>query len=160
MGIEPDTTTAAFASPVDAAPTGGWLTRLVWLSAIVATWPVIALSVWLRPDPRGFGTHQQLGLPPCNFSEASGIPCPGCGLTTSFTLMAHGHPLDAFGAHLMGPPLFLLTLATALGAPWALRRALVIDRVIAHPWTFASLSLTLALGLATFALRLAHQLSH
>lgn len=158
MGMEPDT--AATALPYPAAPAGGWITRLVWLAAALCAWPVITLSFWLRPDPRGFGTHQQLGLPPCNFQEVSGIPCPGCGLTTSFTNMAHGRVLDAFGAHLMGPLLFLITLAVALGAPWALRRALPVDRVLGHPGTLATLSVTLVAGLVTFAMRLAHTFGH
>ncbi|MEZ6042539.1 MAG: DUF2752 domain-containing protein [Planctomycetaceae bacterium] len=37
----------------------------------------------LEPDPRGFGTHQQLGLPECVFRQVSGFNCPHCGMTTS-----------------------------------------------------------------------------
>ena len=33
------------------------------------------------------GTHQQLGLPPCNFVTLTGYPCPACGMTTSFALL-------------------------------------------------------------------------
>lgn len=154
--MEPRATTAKLTD--DDAP-NPLITRAVWLLGAAATWPVLALSFWLRPDPRGFGTHQQLGLPPCNFQEATGVPCPGCGLTTSFTQMAHGHPLDALAAHLMGPPLFLITLAVAVGSPWALRVALPIDRVLGHRATVSVLAATLALGLVTFALRVAHALS-
>lgn len=135
-------------------------TRALWLFALLATWPVVGLSFWLRPDARGFGTHQQLGLPPCNFQEATHIPCPGCGLTTSFTNMAHGHVIDAFAAHLMGPPLFLITVAVAVGSPWALRTALPLDRVLGHRATVTVLSATLALGLVTFAMRLGRAFFH
>jgi|JI9StandDraft_2_1071091.scaffolds.fasta_scaffold106817_1 hypothetical protein len=134
-------------------------TRALWLFTLLASWPVVGLSFWLRPDARGFGTHQQLGLPPCNFQESTHIPCPGCGLTTSFTNMAHGHVIDAFTAHLMGPPLFLLTVAVAVGSPWALRTALPVDRVLGHRATVSVLSVTLALGLVTFAMRVAHLLA-
>ncbi|MFO0628566.1 MAG: DUF2752 domain-containing protein [Polyangiales bacterium] len=135
-------------------------TRALWLVALLASWPVVALSFWLRPDPRGFGTHQQLGLPPCNFQEATHIPCPGCGLTTSFTNMAHGHVIDAFAAHLMGPLLFLITVGVALASPWALRTALPVDRVLGHRATVSVLSVTLALGLVTFAMRLGRTFLH
>jgi hypothetical protein len=135
-----------------------WVSRLLWLAAAAASWPVVALSFWLRPDARGFGTHQQLGLPPCNFQESTGVPCPGCGLTTSFANMAHGHVLDAFAAHLMGPLLFAITVAVAVAAPWAARRALPMDRVLQHPATAATLGVTLTAGLVTFGLRLVHML--
>ena len=153
--MEPRALSATMAPRVAARPL---LTRALWLFAAAASWPVIGLSLWLRPDPRGFGTHQQLGLPPCDFQDATRVPCPGCGLTTSFTAMAHGHVVDAFAAHLMGPPLFVITLAVALASPWAMRNALSVDLVLGHRATISALSVTLALGLVTFALRVAHAL--
>ncbi|NBO19844.1 MAG: DUF2752 domain-containing protein, partial [Proteobacteria bacterium] len=39
---------------------------------------------WLTPDARGLGTHEQLGLPPCGFYLWYGLPCPSCGMTTSW----------------------------------------------------------------------------
>ena len=134
-----------------------WLTRLFWLVAGLGSWAVLIVAAWLRPDPRGFGSHQQLGLPPCSFEAMTRVPCPGCGLTTSFANMAHGHVLRAFGAHLMGPMLFLGTLAVALCAPWATKRAFPVTRVLAHPGTTVALSVTLAAGLVTFAIRLGHR---
>ena len=57
------------------------------------------------------GTHQQLGLPPCGFVEMfDGVPCPSCGYTTTFTLAAHGRPLDAFMNQPFGFVVFLVTL--------------------------------------------------
>lgn len=151
---------ASQVSPMSALADRPWVARLIWLFAALASWPVVVLSFWLRPDARGFGTHQQLGLPPCNFQEVSGVPCPGCGLTTSFTNMAHGHVVDAFSAHLMGPPLFLITLGVAVASPWALRRALPLDAVMGHRAAISTLSVTLVLGLVTFGARLAHTFLH
>ncbi len=51
---------------------------------------VFGIAVWLTPDPRGFGTHQQLGMPPCTFSTLTGVNCPHCGLTTSFSWFVRG----------------------------------------------------------------------
>jgi hypothetical protein len=70
--------------------------------------------------------------------------------------MAHGHWLRAMSAHAMGPFLFLLTFAVALSGPWALRRAYPVEKVLAHPSTVWVLGCTLAAGIITFALRLAH----
>ena len=55
-----------------------------------------ALAFALKPDPRGYGTHQSLGLPPCTFRMLFGIPCPSCGMTTSFSHLMHGNISQAF----------------------------------------------------------------
>ncbi len=152
MDAAPLAATAAAPPETRAFP---WLTRAFWVVAGVVAWGVLGAAAWLRPDGRGFGTHQQLGLPPCMFEAMVGVPCPGCGLTTSFAHMAHGHVFQAFGAHLMGPFLFLLTLAVGVAWPWAVKRAFPVGAVLAHRATAPVLSVTLAAGLTTLALRLA-----
>jgi hypothetical protein len=72
---------------------------------------VLLIAAWLRPDPRGLGTHQQLGLAACAFQERTGLPCPSCGFTTAFSYFAHGRLLASFAAQPMGA---LLALATAV----------------------------------------------
>ncbi len=49
-----------------------------------------ALRAFTTPDARGHGTHEQLGLPPCMMLEFTGIPCPGCGVTTAMSSFVHG----------------------------------------------------------------------
>lgn len=140
-----------------AARSSRLLDRVVWALALAAAWPVLMLSAWLRPDLRGFGTHQQLGMPPCSFEAVTRVPCPGCGLTTSFASMAHLHVLEAFHAHLMGPLLFVLTLAVALTAPLGVRRGWSVTGVLSQPWLTVWLGVTLAAGMLTFGARLAHR---
>lgn len=60
----------------------------------------------LHPDPIGHGTHTQIGLPPCPMVSMFHRPCPGCGLTTSWTSILHGNLPAAFEANLAGPILF------------------------------------------------------
>jgi hypothetical protein len=134
------------------------LARALWALLAAGAWSVLGTAAWLRPDGRGFGTHEQLGLSPCGFAAATGVPCPGCGLTTSFAQMAHGHALDALRAHLMGPPLFVLTALVALYAPFALYRARPLGTLLETRPAVPALALTAAAGIATFALRLAHVL--
>jgi len=69
----------------------------------------------LEPDTRGFGTHQQLGLPPCSLQVMLGVPCPSCGMTTSFSHYVRGNWIDAANANWAG--LFLATVCTLL-IPW------------------------------------------
>jgi hypothetical protein len=75
---------------------------------------VIGTAVWLTPSEKGFGTHTQLGLSGCAMLTFTGWPCPMCGMTTTFSLMAHLRPIDAFFNQPFGVILFTLTLLTAL----------------------------------------------
>ena len=77
---------------------------------------VAVLGVWVDPDPRGFGTHEQLGLAPCRTLDVIGIPCPGCGVTTSVSLLWHGELWASFMNQPFGFLLGLLVPLAALGA--------------------------------------------
>lgn len=63
---------------------------LILLGFFAGTLLLVALAILIEPDPRGFGTHEKLGLTPCRLMEWTGFPCPGCGVTTSATLAARG----------------------------------------------------------------------
>lgn len=82
----------------------------------LSTGSVLALAAWLEPAVSGHGTHTQLGLPPCTFLTLSGFPCPMCGATTSFALMAHGRWLTAFINQPFAAVLFLCTLIAFAGS--------------------------------------------
>lgn len=79
-----------------------------------------ALAYRLEPDPRGFGTHQGLGLPPCTFRELCGLPCPSCGMTTSFSHFTRGQFSQAMHANFGG--MFLALVCVAI-VPWSLASA-------------------------------------
>lgn len=63
---------------------------------------LLATARVLRPDPRGFGTHTQLGLLPCGFYWTTGYPCPSCGMTTAFAWVMRGRFDRAWGANPAG----------------------------------------------------------
>jgi len=81
--------------------------RLLALAVALACLAALALGAFLRPDPRGIGTHRQLGLSACQFQARTGIPCPTCGVTTSFAHLAHGQVILS---------LYVQPLGTVLGA--------------------------------------------
>jgi len=85
--------------------------RLVSLFLTLGTGGVLATAAWLEPAAEGHGTHLQLGLGQCSFLQLTGQPCPMCGATTSFTLMAHLRPLDALVNQPFAAGLFLMTTA-------------------------------------------------
>lgn len=71
----------------------------------------------LDPDPRGFGTHRQVGLPECTFRLMFSRPCPGCGMTTCFSHFVRGEFAAAAQANTTG---LLLAIVCALMIPWSL----------------------------------------
>ena len=50
----------------------GWPIRCLLLVAAAGLVGLLVLARKLEPDPRGFGTHTQLGLRPCAFLTADG----------------------------------------------------------------------------------------
>jgi hypothetical protein len=82
----------------------GSLARSRWAPLIAG-----AVLVALRFLPR-----TGLGLPLCMFRQLTGLPCPGCGLTRSMIVLAHGDLATAALMHPGGFPLFLLLVGLAL----------------------------------------------
>lgn len=66
------------------------------------------------------GTHELLGLPPCSFQRLTGMPCPSCGLTTSFCHFVRGDLVSSLKANAVGTLLAALCLASI---PWGLHGA-------------------------------------
>lgn len=79
---------------------------------------VTAVGLFLTPDAHGHGTHQRLGLPPCPSVLLFDRPCPGCGLTTSWTAVLHGDFALAFRAHALGTLMYLGYTAFAWATFW------------------------------------------
>jgi len=73
------------------------------------------LAAQLEPDPRGYGTHQRLGLPECSFRTLFSRPCPGCGMTTSFAHFVRGQWLASARANPAGLMMAVMCVAFL---PW------------------------------------------
>lgn len=96
----------------DSLQSGGRTLLLVWSLFLLGGF---ALAFALDPDPRGYGTHQRLGLPPCTIRQFLGFPCPSCGMTTSFSLFVRGDFQNAMRANAAG---CLLAAICCLQIPW------------------------------------------
>jgi hypothetical protein len=88
---------------------------------------VFAVALWLNPynadgSPRSMATHRQMGLPPCTFYQTTGLPCPSCGMTTSFALLMHGDVMNSLRANAVGT---LLAVFCLLLIPWCLASAVM-----------------------------------
>jgi hypothetical protein len=98
-------------------PEIGWQQRVVLVAAAIGLLALLLVAAWLPPDPRGFGTHQRLGLPPCSFRQWTGWRCPSCGMTTAWSCLMRGRIGASFQANTGGA---LLGLMSVVAVPWAL----------------------------------------
>jgi hypothetical protein len=129
-------------------PLAWWVRGLLLLVAL--GWiAVFSVAVWLVPydeegRPLRMESHRQLGLPPCTFKVLSGLPCPSCGMTTSFALLVRGDLINSLRANAVGTLLALFGLAFV---PWS------IACVICKRYFFIeSMELLLLRGIIAFLL--------
>lgn len=132
--------------------------RLLWWGIVAGSTLVLVLAAAVEPDARGYGTHTQLGLPPCGFLLLTGSPCPGCGLTTAFAYGVRGHWAMAASSNPLGLLLFLIVCACVpLGVTAALRGWSlddVIERFALNRWGLALAGCGVAVWLVRFAVAL------
>jgi hypothetical protein len=107
-------------SPAESNVSGYPLSRAA--RVLLGLWTLFLISGFvlaasLEPDPRGYGTHQRLGLPPCTFQLLFGLKCPSCGSTTSFAHFVRGHWYESVCAN---PGAFGLALTSAAMVPWGI----------------------------------------
>ena len=133
------------------APARSRAETLTLLTLAVTGVLMFAAARWVQPDPRGLGTHQRLGLPPCGFQLLTGYPCPGCGLTTSFAWVARGEILHGLRVQPFGGVLAIVMfgMPVAVGLSFAGGRAVgpVIDRALGARWARGALA-----GILLFAM--------
>jgi hypothetical protein len=99
---------------------------------------------------RGFPQHP---FPQTCFSRSwLSLDCPGCGLTRSFVLLAHGRFAESFAMHHVGIP---LAVAFALQIPYRALRLWRPDRDwVAKPWRQAFSWLLVGMILGNWLLKL------
>jgi len=116
--------------------------------AIAGLGILVLLGLFVTPDPRGFGTHTHLGLPECMTIEWWGVPCPGCGVTTSVCLAAHGKLLASLHNQPLGLVCAIVLAAVPLWATWQhfAGRDLYAEagRLVFKPWLIGVGMLVLA----------------
>jgi hypothetical protein len=82
-------------------------------------------------------SHSSLSGPPCPFKTILHLPCPGCGMTRSLSVLWHGDLYLSFRYHPLGLPLFAGCLLLLVGLIFnrkpieaAVRRLIVNRRVM------------------------------
>ena len=107
---------------------------------------LLVTAACLTPNPRGMGTHRQLGLPSCTFVQWFGIRCPSCGMTTSWAHLVRGHLASAFRANAGGAMLALASLACG---PWLVVSGVKGSWLLGPPREMAILAAGLAIVAVT-----------
>ncbi|MFI5401403.1 MAG: DUF2752 domain-containing protein [Planctomycetota bacterium] len=76
----------------------------------------LAVGAWLVPASGGVAVPGEgPARSACWFREATGIPCPTCGMTRSYVSMLEGDVAGSFRAHPAGPVMLLATAAALVG---------------------------------------------
>lgn len=123
-------------SVVDAlAPEAVRQRRLAALVVFLAAGVVLATGWLLAPAKAGFGTHQALGLPACTWPQRFGVPCPSCGMTTSFAYATKGRLIESFTAQPMGCLLAIATGMAFVGSAWSLVSGRTVWPVYERLWS-------------------------
>jgi hypothetical protein len=91
------------------------LGRGVAMVVAMACLSILVLAAKLPPSPSGVGSHRALGLQSCNFLETTGLPCPSCGMTTSFSWFVRGNLLASFYVQPMGAAVAAITACCVWG---------------------------------------------
>ncbi len=85
------------------------------LGACLGLLSLFGVARMLTPSESGMGTHRGLGLPPCGAIVMFGIPCPSCGMTTSWAWFARG---EFYRSMATNPGGFLLAVFVVVMAGW------------------------------------------
>ncbi|MEQ9453508.1 MAG: DUF2752 domain-containing protein [Phycisphaeraceae bacterium] len=85
--------------------------RIAAVPLAIACLAALILLSTIEPARAGYGSHLQLGLEPCGWTESFNIPCPTCGVTTAASLAARGNLVSAFNTQPFGT---FLTLGIAI----------------------------------------------
>jgi hypothetical protein len=128
--------------------------RLVLGAIALGLAVLFTMAAILKPSPCQYGTHRQLGLPPCSFLVLFGVRCPTCGMTTAWVCLMHGELTRAFQANAGG---VLLAALAAAAVPWLIISAVRGRWLLWNPdggtvgWTSAAI---LAVTLVQWGFRL------
>lgn len=122
-------------------------------SEVVAGVGVLGVGVAIAMNPAGIEHGPIL----CPFRLATGLPCPGCGLTRSWVYGVHGEWAQSFAAHPFGVPLLSAVVVLAITVivcrvrrrpPPALERLLwnPVSKIVMLAWlVFAVVRIILAI---------------
>ena len=106
--------------------------RLVAAGIAGACLLVLLVAASLAPDPAGVGTQGRLGMETCGFLRATGLPCAGCGMTTSFNHAVRWRFDKALWAQPMGLALAAGTVLAFWGSAYVAATGRPVHRLLSR----------------------------
>lgn len=97
-----------------------WWVRGVLLAMAAVVCVVFVIATQVQPykadgTAKRQASHTSIGMAPCRFQEVANMPCPSCGMTTSFALLVRGDVINSMRANWVGTG---LAVFCALFVPW------------------------------------------
>ena len=92
--------------------------RFLAAGAGVVLSTMLVAAAMVSPDQRGFGTHEQFGLPPCASRWLWDGRCPACGMTTAWAWSVRGRFVSGWNANGGGVVLFAGAVVGVLVCGW------------------------------------------
>ena len=107
MAIVPPPSKDKEPEPLEARPVMSLWVRGVLVGIALGLTALFVVAACLNPyfadgSARRMETHRELGLPECTFKRITGLPCPSCGMTTSFALTIRGDLVNGVQANSVG----------------------------------------------------------
>ncbi len=124
-----DTPPLIYASRADARRGGLWTRSSRWRSRL-ACLAVLVRAALLVPSASGMGTHTAMGLARCSFVDRTALPCPSCGMTTSFAWFVRGNILASLYVQPMGTLLAAAAAVCAWGGAYVAATGRPIYRLV------------------------------
>ncbi len=133
-----------------------------WCSLLLAAGclAVLVVASGLTPSRGGTATHLQLGMQPCGFLVRTGLPCPACGMTTSFAWFSTGNVAASFYVQPMGMVLAALAGVCVWGAGYVAVTGKPVYRIFAVFPEKVYLYPLLAMGILGWAWKMFIHLHH
>ena len=127
--------------PLAESPVRPWMDRVFSALVILTGGFFVVILALVPPDPRGYGTHELLGMAPCSWPSGGGVPCPTCGVTTAACHLVHLSPLKAVATHPFGAALAASGIWLMLAAGICLIRGTsFVDKLSRLPYATLLLS--------------------
>ncbi len=127
---------------------------IAFIVLLVSLLPLV-VGAALQADHNGVGTHEQLGLPACNFLTVTGYPCVSCGMTTAVALATQGHLMQAFIVQPAGAILALSLAATIMVAGWCVITGASLKPLFRRLWKLPTLIVIIAVLLGAWGYKVA-----
>ena len=138
----------------------GWLGRAIAAGVGLVCLAPLVTAALLTPNPSGLGTHEALGFAPCSFLQSTGLPCPTCGMTTSWAWLARGNVAASLWVQPMGTVLALLDIVIFWSAGYIAVSGRPAQHLLRYLPAGYILKLLLILALAAWAWKIFIYLHH